>query len=712
MTRTSTTILGAIALALFAFIVLYERQTMSTAELRGARNQLLERFVRTRVDGVEIERDGEVVASLRREREEGDMLGTWRVVAPFEAAADDDAVSSMLGAVQYAAARRTLEDTDAADLERFGLTQPRLVARFQVANETLEVRFGGDDPTGAGVYMATDEVVHVVGRDVFEALDHDAGHFRSKRLVDQGVLAAKWVVIRRGESEVVLSRAETGWRVAVPGGEVLAAMAKVEESLSAFNDLEAERFEGDELGEGFLVVEATTEREGRDVTTRLQIGEPCGERGEERMARVDDGPFACVLASRLDPLLREATDYREDRPVTISDLEVGALTLALDGVTLAVTRDAGAWKFSVEGGRRAEGEADDEAFAAWLREIRQARATAFAPADALEAYGLTRPRGRMSITDTEGTEEVLEIGAASTEGLFVRRAGEAQVLVLPAAAEALFEPGTLRLRATRLWEYAERDVKRVTIARGSVREVLARDERGFVVEAPVQARADRDRSAALARSLARLDVSRFVAETPSTEHGLASPRYQIEATIDPDEGEERTVRLRIGAATEGGAFAQIDGDSVVVVLGDELVGAFDEAFVDRGLFATPLREVETVRVQSEGRERAFTWDGQRFLEGDEPLDERFSDRLASVVEGLRASHVGPYGAAASADGVSPGRLTMTVTRGEGIEPRQLVVRVGAPTGTEATLHARRDDLRVGAAVAETAVAVLFELMAP
>ena len=123
MTRTSTTILGAIALALFAFIVLYERQTMSTAELRGARNQLLERFVRTRVDGVEIERDGEVVASLRREREEGDMLGTWRVVSPFQAAADDDAVSSMLGAVQYAAARSTLEETDAADLERFGILE-------------------------------------------------------------------------------------------------------------------------------------------------------------------------------------------------------------------------------------------------------------------------------------------------------------------------------------------------------------------------------------------------------------------------------------------------------------------------------------------------------------------------------------------------------------------------------------------------------------
>lgn len=712
MTRTSTTILGALALALFAFIVLYERRTLSTAELRGAQNQLLERFVRARVDGVEIERNGELAAKLRREREgDDDMLGTWRVVAPFEAPADDDAVSSLLGAIQYAAARRTLEDPSAEDRTRYGLDEPRVVARFEVANERLEVRFGGDDPTGAGVYMATGDLVHVVGRDVFEALDRDAGDFRSKRLVERGVLAAKQLRVIRGDVTTELSRGETGWRVMVEGGAVLAASAKVEELLSAFNDLEAESFETDvALGETFLRVEATTDRDGSDETNTLVVGAPCGERGEERYARVDDGPIACVLVSRLDPLLVEASALREDRPSTISDLEVGAMTLTLDGATLRITRDAGLWKFELEaGGRTAEGAADDEAFAAWLREIRQARATSFAPITQLEPYGLTRPRGRLELTDTEGTREVLEIGAASTEGLFVRRADEPQVLVLPIAAEALLVPSTLRLRATRLWEHAERDVRRVVIARGRTREVIERDDRGLTISEPVRARADRDRGEMLTRSLARLDVTRFAAEAPTNEHGLASPRFVIEVTIDPEEGDETTKLVRIGAATEGGAFAQIEGDPVVLVLPEELVGALDDTFVDRNLLATPLREVESVRLVVDGRERVLAWDGSAFSEGGETLPGTLSERLASAIEGLRATRVGPYALAAVADGLTPPRMRVFVRRGEGAEPRELELLLGAPTGVESTVHVRRADLAVGATVAESALAVFFEL---
>lgn len=712
MTRTSTTILGALALALFAFIVLYERKTLTTSELRGAQNQLLERFVRSRVDGVEIERGGELAAKLRREREgDEDMLGTWRIVAPFEAAADDDAVSSLLGAIQYAAARRTLEDPSAEDRTRFGLDEPRVVARFEVANEVLEVRFGGDDPTGAGVYMATDELVHVVGRDVFEALDRDAGAFRSKRLVEEGVLAAKSVRVIRGEATTELSRTETGWRVAIEGGAVLAAAAKVEELLSAFNDLEAESFVSDAaLGDTFLRVEATTEREGREETNVLVVGAPCGDRGEERHAQVDDGAIACVLTSRLDPLLGDPNALREDRPSTISDLEVASMTLALDGTTLRITRDAGAWKFALEsGGRTAEGEADDEAFASWLREIRQARATSFAPIAQLERYGLTRPRGRLELTDTEGSREVLEIGAASTEGLFVRRADEPQVMVLPIAAEALLVPSTLRLRATRLWEHAERDVRRVVIARGRAREVLERDDRGLTVVEPLRLRADRDRSERLTRALARLDVTRFAAESATSEHGLAAPRFVIEVTIDPEEGEPFTKTVRVGAATEGGAFAQIEGDSVVVLLPEELVGELADTFVDRSFLATPLREVESVRVLVEGRERTLAWNGTVFSEGGEPLERGLSERLASAIEGLRATRVGPYAPAAVADGLTPPRARVIVTRGAGAEPRELEVRIGAPTGVEATAHVRRADLEVGATVAESALAPFFEL---
>jgi hypothetical protein len=225
----------------------------------------------------------------------------------------------------------------------------------------------------------------------------------------------------------------------------------------------------------------------------------------------------------------------------------------------------------------------------------------------------------------------------------------------------------------------------------------------------VVARADRDRAGALARSLARLDVVRFAAETATSEHGLATPRYELAVAIEPEEEEDVTHRIAIGAATDGGAFARLDDDPVVVVLAAELVSMLEGTLVDRGLFATPLREVESVSFAAGGAERVVRWDGQRFTEGDEPLEESLSDRLASAIEGLRATSVGPYAPAAVADGLTPPRARITVTRGEGAEPRELVLLLGAPTGTDATIHARRADLAVGATVPESAVAVLLEL---
>ena len=108
MDKRSTIVLAAIAIGLFAYIVLYERYTITSGELAEVEGQLIERFVRARVNRLIIERPGTPTVEIARDREEQDLLGVWRLERPVEALADSDAVSSLLGAVQYAAARRTL----------------------------------------------------------------------------------------------------------------------------------------------------------------------------------------------------------------------------------------------------------------------------------------------------------------------------------------------------------------------------------------------------------------------------------------------------------------------------------------------------------------------------------------------------------------------------------------------------------------------------
>ena len=58
MDKRSTIVLAAIAIGLFAYIVLYERYTITSGELAEVEGQLIERFVRARVNRLVIERPG------------------------------------------------------------------------------------------------------------------------------------------------------------------------------------------------------------------------------------------------------------------------------------------------------------------------------------------------------------------------------------------------------------------------------------------------------------------------------------------------------------------------------------------------------------------------------------------------------------------------------------------------------------------------------
>ncbi len=712
MSRTNM-VLVAIAAALFAFIVLWEKDSLTSGELEEARSQLLQRFVRGRVNRVVLQRGDERVV-LEREREDrDDLLGTWYVREPIAAMADDDAVGSALSAVQYASARRTLKDVGSEDRARYGLDFPRLVVSFRVATEEITVAFGDDDPTGAGVYMQAGDDVHVVGRDVLEALDHDASYFRSKRLLEQGVLLAHRLEIEGGGEVRKLRQERDWWFIEEPTGAVRAASARVEEALGAFNDLEAQSF----VDEGrfdplFARVRADVpgSQEGdpaREVV--VEVGALCQDE-TQRFVRVDGGVTACVLVSRLEPLLRPLADWRELRPLTTRDLELERLELKASATTLTVTEGEGRWRWTLHrAGQERSGDADDEALADWLQSIRRARAQSVVTSEDLRPYGLQPPRATLTVVDSSERQEHLEIGAVSTEGLYVHRRGEPVVLVVPSDAEDLFHPRVARLRERRLLDEATRAVKRLTIERGGVREELEDRDGGWEVVAPVQAPAMAE-VRELARLLARLTADRFVADAATPEHGLTPPRVRVTIHLEPEEGEPRDVALDLGAATEGGAFARLDGEDAVFVVSDSLTRLVSAPLIARTLLQTPAIELERLVVEAEGVRRELSFDGRRIVGPDGPLPEDRSEALTGAIGRLRAEGATRYGPALASEGLAPPRARVEIARGEGAQPPlRYVILVGAPTGEGAEVFVRREDLPVTFTVAESAVAPLLDL---
>jgi len=85
----STVILGVIAAGLLAFILLHERDLLSTGELEQRKNRVLSSFVRDRVSRIEILKDGaSVVLERKPDAEDSEVLGPWRELSPMQVAVD------------------------------------------------------------------------------------------------------------------------------------------------------------------------------------------------------------------------------------------------------------------------------------------------------------------------------------------------------------------------------------------------------------------------------------------------------------------------------------------------------------------------------------------------------------------------------------------------------------------------------------------------
>lgn len=756
MSKRTTIVLAVIAAGLLAFILVYERHTLSSGDLEGREGRLLQTFVRDRVTKLEIEReDGRVV--LERTRSGEDELGEWRITEPVAADVDFDAVDSVMGALEWADARRTLTGISAEDRERFGLTSPRLRAWFTVADRRVPIAIGGEDPQESGLYaqLEDESVAYVVGRDVYEALDHDAGWFREKELLtDVGPSRAERLTLEGEAGERRLVRRDGRWWLEAPV-EGLASAGAVQEILRKLEDSKAERFVADapeSLAQYGLDAPAHVARVARTrgdgnetVEAVLAIGGPCGEHEGELYARVDDGPVVCVDADTVEPLGRDVDALREGRLLSVRDDEVERITIASGNRELEVWREGGEWKLrSKQGPRETEASADPEGVADFLRTLRDTRAQAFLPADpeAVRARGLTNPTATVTVglasSEEEARTEVVTLGAVEADAAWARRGEEPALLQLSPAVAQTLSTSPLPFRARRLVREDGGQVTRLLVRRPEVREVVEDGSDGSRVVEPLAAPADAAALRAAGRELASLTAERFVAERATAEHGLDAPRLVVEATFedavgaaaeddghdhahDHGEAEEsaegaadrpatRSYVLRVGASTEGGAFARLGDDAAVFVVSEQLVDALDGPLVDRGLLGSDARHVERLRIERGAQRLDLRRQGDGWTTEGGPADGASADALLRTLETLRATDTTSYGPAPAAAGLTRPRARITVTRSaDAPEPREYTIVVGATEGEGegAPVHARRADLDVGFLLPAQAASVLL-----
>ena len=716
--RTSI-ILAVIAVLMLAFIVLFERDTLTSTELARREGRVLTSFVRKRVSEIEIARGDELVVLHREpdpESQDG-SLGLWHVKEPMEAMADEDAVDILLGELEWMDARRRLESITAEDRKRFGLVTPKITVRYQVGATTGQLKVGALSPMTDGHYVQAQDpgTAYVVGKDLFEALDHAPAHYHTKELHDGLLLMTvlrlelvqgerKFEIEKRGD-RFWLTRPVVGW----------ASRPALEAIVDSLDALRAKRFIASKLtaaetkGFGFdtprlslaigkkTMVEET-EADGpmrfEERMVRFRLGAACRQHeGESFFIVGDEGPVMCVADDELAPVLEAIDGLREQRLLPLPDDAIDAVEITEGKAVLRVTKDQGdasidkRWKYALQGGSGShhKGVAEENTVSGWFAFLRAAEATAYDQGDAEGPLGKIAVQVEFQRGASKPPYTLVVYDEATR--LLVRRGDERQLTAYPKDVFASLHASAAPFRNRRLLTLEGSAIASIRVAREQTVEVITRGSDGeYQVQAPVEVKADRVLVQEALRMLAGLEVLQFIADAPVREHGLSSPSLTVdfEARVE-DESGLRNHHLVVGAETVGGHYGQLDDDPTVFIVPTTLVSKLRSPLASRTSIAVPIADIERITVTTAGKGQCtLVRKGGAFaFDRAEPSDAAAD--LAEAVATVRARDVAPYGQVLS---VQDAETTVTIqSAGDTPEVRLLL---GAETDEHLVPAARAD----------------------
>ncbi|HKP55187.1 MAG TPA: DUF4340 domain-containing protein [Polyangiales bacterium] len=702
MGRTSI-ILGALALALLAFILFFERGTVSTGEREGRKGQILESFVRDRVERIEIQRKGVTTVLVRKQLDANDDSlaavenAGFHVEKPYAAKADRDAVESLLGALEWVTPRRSLGEASKEDLARFGLDKPRYRVSFQVGRERRSFQIGSPSGDGAGAYLLTpdDKRAYVVGKDLVEALDHEPTYFHTKEL-HSGVSVFSTEKLKLGEL-LIQRRADQFW-IERPE-PILASGPMLTEVVNALDGLKATRFIADKANQPaqygldaprFTLALDSKVFDGKDKShnehLELRVGAACAGHAAESYIQVGSANVMCASDADLAKLQKPPAELREKRLLVLEDGEIRSCELQAGKRRLSVEeKDEGhTFRISQDGKDRETGTADDTALRDWYKTLRGLQAETFeeSPTVALGTPVLTATFAR----GKDKQAYVIQVGRVDGERVAVTRGGEKLVAWYPKRALDALGISSVRFRKAKLLDEDSNTFNKLTLrAAGRPAEVIHKQGDRYVFDEPRElagSAAERANVDEIVRLVSKLEVVRFIADGPSADHQLTTPAYVI--GVDYAGGRMHT--LRIGAATDGGRYAQLDSDPAVFLVAPALVRQIEGPLVSRGALAVPLEEMGDVEIIAAGGAP------QKVATNDASYAA-----LARAIATLRASRVLAYGKPQAAEGMEKPQLRVVIQLKAG---GQRTLSFGNAVGEEANaeVYARRADLDVAFSV--------------
>lgn len=564
MSKRAVVALAVVVALLFAYVLAFERTSVTSKELSERAGRVLATFVRDKVDRLEVERKGVRMVLEKKPSKEGELTG-WRMIEPQQVEADQDAVDQLLGELEWLSARRVLKDVPSSDVVRFGLDKPRYRVAYRVGGARHLLVVGHDDVHGDSVYarIEGEPEAYVVPKTLLATLDHEPLHYRDKRLFPE--LTVAWVrklSLARANVTHALEKDDARWWLNdAPRG--YADDKKLSDLLHALAELRAARhLEPAELSAAktasesappslTLTVALVPDESREDQSARsytLALYGPCQGHEGERIAKAGD-LLVCLREGDAKTLDVPAEELRDRRLFAATPTTVERFDLQRGEQKLSLMRSGEQWK-------QAGAAVDRTAVERWLEDLTAARALGVAPSEGFVE------RGSLTLWLTEGKRERVALSDVGRDGdVLVKRGDEPLVSRFPGSVFDRLAPVAGRFASPEVWSAVQpSQVARVEAqAEARTRTWLRKD--GAWQATPSAAPAAADRMRELVRTLVDLRIRAYLTDQPRAAHGLDKSRTRARITLE----DGRTLSLVIGAPTEHGAIARIDDAAIVEV---------------------------------------------------------------------------------------------------------------------------------------------------
>ncbi len=653
MSNRTVVIILSLAVVMMAFILFFERDTMTTDQRMGRKNRVFVKYVQEQVEGLSLRNtNGEEIVIERRGESTDTSQPKWHLTAPRELPADKDQVTAVLSALDYLMRERTVSGKEVAGEAKYGLKTPRLKGAFTIRGRTTGFAIGADAP-GEKIYLGLDDrpdELYAVDRSFFKSMDKELGELRSKQILSRSLKNAERIT-RAGEpSGLSLRRsAQSPWQVQVEGSWIRAAGDRVEALFSTLENLRATRFIADDVKPSALD-QYGFKPKSRGVTLgfageqelTVLIGDPCpGSPHQVHVALKEGGTVSCVDDEFLKDVERPVDQFPELRTAVFREDSLDGLAIERGGNTLSLKREEGQWRLVDD-----ETPLEQEVVHQLLHLLSDTRAKSIhVGAEAVEALG--SPLAKITLTDEEGDLVLSLHRDEKNQALAVRRGDEPVVLAVdPEFAEPI-QADLLAFRARKIPLGEAYDMEYLSIT-GPTRQTLEKSDGLWRLVAPVKTNADTTAVNKLADLMAELAVVRFVAPAAKKEHGLADPAWRIVARMVKDTADEpstdRTgtdeVTLEIGAAVPGeGWFARLSGeDRTVFVVGDDFLEAVRLPFVARDLFQIDDTDLVQLSLTASDDELLLAKENDQWVARDgRTIDRQGVKRLVADLGGVKTT---------------------------------------------------------------------------